>query len=91
MGFFHARFLCRQVRPAGPRELVFTHQTAGRLLLLRQWSARAPARPRQLLRPDGLGHDRRHHVSAVRTNDVLVDCPLPRFLLDPIVFYLEKI
>lgn len=60
---------CIQVRPAGSRKFVSAHQTVGRLLLLCERSARAQAGPRQLLRPDGFGHDRRYNVSARHTYD----------------------
>lgn len=48
---------------------MFANQTIGRLLLLCERSARAQAGPRQLLRPDGFGHDRRHNVSADPRNE----------------------
>ena len=40
------------------------HQDPGRLLLLRVGPHSAQDRPRPLLRGDGPGHDRHHHVSA---------------------------
>ena len=42
------------------------HQDPGRLLLLRLGAARAEPRPRQELRRDGTGHDRRDLVSRRR-------------------------